>query len=893
MCSSPPMTQDLSFIKSLSPIQEHFLRKTLLEICIKEELHALSQPNGLDALGEPFTATSSNHKQLPILKHFFSHYVRTFPLIASNPQKDQDEFWRDVVQPFVESFNSKGISESIERKELVTKRHQISGRLLSILILFYNSLIISKQEHIYLESDHLKDSDKAKLDKLTKQPAAVRKNLELAQSSGTLVDYEKKSYTNNLSVNIIAVDQITTTEPELRQPWNVFSYTPKAQRSHFLFVIQCTTRLGEEGEYKYESHFISRSYLDFKELDSMLRLKYPGLVATEVGPLPQKLKNDDGVAIDSSNKFHREKLRLALRGYLFSLIGNPEIAHSSALRRFLDEPGHSFTQLLEQQHNDYLQRQELEKTRFLTQIEFQQKTATTVYELSRDFEKFKKDLLANPRLLSMIFEQFSKLTLIEDTPPLLRTFFEWCKIEIAATLYQTFLSQDNSSDWYKKCQKFHRLFPYSACYTILKYTNPMRVVSKVVDLLLVNMPSVNLWNRPEKKKVNNLLSIMFVILLDEDLEDFLKERQKLENSAPLNQAKYEKFIERIRSYVHAESVDVTDLVKEEAVFKNADLLMTVFSTDKLEPQLEDGDYATLAEIQELFDKYPEVDDMDLYVQLKQLWQVEVRLRDKELIKQLWKEPELTRLIKKFLMVFYNPLMAVMKECDIHLAFRDFQHFMNDLMAELAELDKGEVYYTTPIEIFDRFKALVDKYEGTLWRFLRDMYVKDLKRIFLNLILWVEEFLVALQTKDRAPGKVTMEMEKLSATAQIDAPLLVRQLDQRIEAITAKRRVLRDYLAGTKDGSAGASTQAEIDLEWKAVNEQVFEMDGGAFGLDAEAFDEVRAGTVAAERGSSGGKGEFLRKMAQLDGQLLSTGEIEKLAPAAHAQLHAILEGLSA
>ena len=34
--------------------------------------------------------------------------------------------------------------------------------------------------------------------------------------------------------------------------------------------------------------------------------------------------------------------------------------------------------------------------------------------------------------------------------PLLKTFNEWCKVEIAATIYQTFISQDNSSEWFNK-----------------------------------------------------------------------------------------------------------------------------------------------------------------------------------------------------------------------------------------------------------------------------------------------------------------------------------------------------------------------------------------------------------------------------------------------------------
>lgn len=917
------MTRDLLFVHLLSPTQEHFLRKSLLEICIKKELHALSLPNGLSGVGAPFSCPDpENTPQLPILSHFFANYVRTFPLIASNPPDQQIEFWRDVVQPFVESFNEKHISDSIERKDSVTKRRQVNGRVASLLILYYNSLIVSPREHIYLNSDHLKDSGKAKLDKMAKGPSVLKNAPSSLPPTHSLHDYSDMAFVNNTNVNFVAVDIVDPEESlpkTARKPWNLFGYSmgssASASKSHYMFIVQATSRSGSADAYTYDSHFILRSYLDFKDLEAKLKRKFPGIMATDVGPLPLKLKNDDGVqnpdSPSSSSQYHREKLRLALRGYMVSILANPEIAFSDIMRRFLNEPSLVFYELLPSQHKDYLLRNEMERNRLLTQMEFQQKTAATVYELSKDFEKFKSQLVQDPHLLSSVFEQFSKSSLVDEMSPLLRTFFEWCKNEVAATLYQAFLSQDNSSDWYKKCLKFHRLFPYSACYTILKFTNPVKMVSKMVDLLLVNMPTMSFSfgsDNGGKKKVHNLLSMMFVVLLDEDLDDFLKEKHKLLTEAPLNEPRFKVFIDRIITYVRGDKTMINDSVKDEAVTSGQDLLMTIFSTDKLQPQLSTADHQSLAIVSEAHRRYADAHENGteeaamtdgVYVALKQLWQLEVRLRDKELLKQLWQEPELTRLIKKFLMVFYNPLISVMKKCDIHLAFRDFQHFMNDLMEELGRLDQGEVYITTPLEIFDRFKGLIDKYENTVYRFLRDMYVKDEKQIFLKLVRWIETFLVALQSKHKEPQAVTMEMDKLDIEEEVDAGLLIQQLDERIAAITAKRLVLRNYLAKVKAQSRqDKSAQEKINQEWQAVNEGMFGMDGEEIGLDGEEFDAVRAGALAEDMDKPGPghgdaeKAQFLKEMALLDRRMDGNiGEIEKVAPAAHAQLHAILAAL--
>lgn len=913
------MSNNLEFIDSLTPTQVHFLKKFLIEWCLTDELHYLSQPHCLEYLGPPFKHSPELLDQLPLLRYFFRKFIATFPMITNNPEEDQVAFWRDTVQPFVESFNEKYISDAVERKDQVTKRHQVNVRLLSVLLLYYNSMIITDKEIQYLTEDHLKPSDKGKLDKLSKNPALAKVGIDAFLKPMSLSDYPRMVYVNDIHINIIAVDMIKGEEPEEGETAS-WSYNPlrllatkEIAKLHYSFVMQVTVRTKEDLGYLYKSHFTSKVYLEFRRLESKLKKKYPGIMTTEVSRLPHKIRHDDGITdTDNSSssstihtlttstrspkpKFYREKLRLALRGYLNNLSSKPEIAHCDVFSAFLAGPK-TFLALSADQTVDYEQRLELERKRLVTQTEFQEETAKTLYHLTQSFEKFKSELVLHPHQLSKQFEEFATSLLIDELSPFLRTFFDWCKLEIAATLYQVFLSQDNSSEWFSKCRKFHKVFPYTVCYGILKYTNPVKIMSRIVDLLLVNMPSVSFpWNTNEKKKVNNLLLMTLVMLLDEDLQDYLKERAKLMESQPLCGPEYAVFIKRIDNYVHSKDPQLTEDIKAEAVENESNLFMTILSSELIEPRLRTCDYEALSGIRQAYEAYlaieehKQIETAQTYVSLRQYWQLEVRSRDKELMKQLWKEPELTQLIKKFLTVFYQPLMTVMKKCDIHLVFRDFQRFMDDLMLELAQLDEGDMYFTSSVEMFDRFKRLLDRHESVFWRFMHDLYVKDDQRLFLRLVEWIESFLVTLRTKYTDAESVTLRLAALQPTSAVEPETLIRELDQRIASILDKRRLLKVYLQQTAQvpNNGATNAQEQIDEKWDNMNKGMFEVRGDEFGVsaaDVEDYNLMHMHEVATAN-DEGEKHALLKQIAEIDRRIHNPGgEIAKLGKSAHLQL---------
>ncbi|CAK7909764.1 hypothetical protein CAAN1_21S00430 [[Candida] anglica] len=952
---------ELNVVTGLDPTHEHFFKKYLLRNRLSHELHQLSHPDCCKQFGYPFKSSveladeKSLHStteqiptvQLPLLRYFFNTFVSTFPFIASNPKHEQLIFWQDTVQPFLENLNSKQISKSHERKGLVTKRHRANTKVLSGVLLFFNSMLVSPQELTYLNSNHLEASASSRLDKLGAGKSGgggtKRDPNPLAQNT---TNQAYMTYNSDIAINVVAVRRVTREGPDSEEGSNTGSYwkpkfrifgtaTPSLakKRHHYEFIIEVTkrTKTGAKNQYSYNSHYIARPYHEFRQMEKRLKRQYPGLMSTDAPKLPRKLTHDGGISssewdtkeksMNSTNALRastssqsssssnysnvslfREKLRLALRGYLNSLLKFPEIALSNTLEDFLSNPQEIFYELSEIEEKDSQERINHEKSMLETQYEFQQKASSLILGLSKDFDGFKKKLVMNKGALEEIFNEIGSSKSINDLSPMLRTFIEWCKLETAATLYQMFLSHDNAGEWFAKCKKFHGLFPYSVVYGILRFTNPVKVVTRVVDLLLVNIPNINPWGESGGK---SLLSMIFVMLLNEDLNDFTKELVILEQEKIVGD-QYSIFLQRLRAYLD-EDESILEDIREDAAISEQDLVLTVLSTDKLEPRLSDDDWVTFADIERSFcayetvsnkrtdlsneDKSEALHESELYLNLKQYWQIQIRKRDKDLMKQLWQEPELTKMLKQFLTLFYQPMMKVLGKCDIHLVFKDFQIFMDDLMITLEKLSDGEMYFMSSLEIFNILKSLLDRHEIVFWRFLHTLYVKDDSRLFLGLIQWAERFLTILRLKYTNTSSVSLDLEELARHVDVDKEKFSEQLNALVNQTLEKRRLYKDYLdekANISEKSVLPGSQRDLDRKWDETNENIFGNGESEFGINAEDLDDFNLEVAGGIESKPAGYGdideheqdidrELQRKIRALDNEQgrVGTSELDK------------------
>ncbi|CAH6723747.1 PX domain-containing protein [[Candida] jaroonii] len=796
------------FLDDLTPSEEHFLKKVLLERRLDRELSLLSNPHSLRSFGSPFKTDATISEKLskgefPLLKFFFDNYITKFPFITNNSEKDQTVFWQETVQPFIESVTSKNLSNSNDRKENVTKRRQMNRKFTSGLLLFYNSMIITEKDLVYLETDHLKPSDVGKLDKI--------KAYETPMLSD--VHDDELRFENGLNVNIVSVKIVNQKSGWFRND------------HHYEFIIQI---IHEQG-VKY---YVSRAYHEFKNLESELKSKFPGIMNIETGKLPAKFKHDATTLV-------KEKLRLSLRGYLTSLVSFKEIVDSKEFKYFISEG--KFNDLTPEQQQDYEKRLDHERHILSTQFEFQKQLSNIMIDFSKRFDDFKAQLIKDPSTLTKIFQEIGSKETLDDLSPLLSIFIDWCKIELSATIFQIFLTQDNSNELLTNLSKFHRLFPYGITYNILRFTNPISIISKIINLFLITIPGT---------KNKSLLSMLFIMLLDEDLSGYEVEIEDVKKK--LN---FPNFVSAIETFIDEKLIE-SDLDIDENLHE---IFNSIEKPTKEESQfLENPDTANLTN-------------------LKQLYQLKIRHNDKLIMKSLWQEPELTKLLKNFLIIFYQPLIKLLSKSKLHLFFRDFQHFNDELVELLVKLNDEEMYYLSSVEIFNRLMKLLDDHIIIFWRFIHNLYNNDDDQLFHKIIKWIEDFLVKLRMKYTDVDKVKV---RIKCDEPLNKDIFLDQLHQIMNKTIEKRKLFKNHYQKDKKDRKENSLEDNWDkLHNLNQNDEEFGMyneDVEEYNLELNNKDE-----------------EFQKELKKINDMVVDTSEIDKLDGTLVEELERIFRSITA
>lgn len=906
------MTGDLPsrevFLAKLTPAEEHFLKKRLLENRLANELHLLSSPECFQLFGEPFksnTKLSKNYK-FPLLRFFFDHFIRTFPFLAYHSPEVQEEFWQGKIQTFVENFNKKGISGSEERLQKSTKRKQINKKVLSTLLFFFNSFYITKNDKKYHSEQHIRPTEISVARKLQTSDSAslTRPHVSVDQS---LHEFSPGSFINDIYLNIVSVLQLESKKSNKSYfPSSIFSTGGKTgqnsgrndgsfNKGTDQYVIHVVVRtLIADNKYNYSSYFIRKSYEQLSVFDKSIRHHFPGLLHS-FGRLPKRIPHDEGIealvterkidadteliydegstesfktarcTIPKSKDIHiereeaiimrREKMRLALRGYLNSLLRCKEIVVSNIFDDFIGSNSNEvYNELSKSEKEDYEARLIHEKNMYNTQVQFQIQVSNVILDLGKSFDNFKDELISNPSALSSLFQEIGKTSNIQNLSPIIINFIEWCKLQMSATIYQLFVASDYSCEWFRKCYKFHRLFPYNLVYGILRFSNPVKIISKLLDLLLVDIPTFSMPSIPwimtkhadKKKGSKNLLSWIFIMLLDEDMNDYSQELASLKKRILRMDAKFGILLNKIDNYVNSISPFESDNINVRAKEEGKDLLLYVLSSDDVKPKLDEAIRYLFDMIHDSYDRLngdlsTQSVDSEVYILFKQYWQLTIRKRDKALMKMLWQEPEMTLLIKEFMIIFYQPIMRVLAKADMHVAFKAFKEFMDDLMKTISEINDGQMYTLSPSEMFLKINSILDRHQDQFWEFFHSIYKNDDQEIFINLAKWIEKFLYALRLKFSDPQKVTLDLDKILGSGG-DFDTIHNQLLTYVRCVLKRRQIIKGYLqekSDTEDAAASQSDSQKINHEWGKMANEIF---GGLaaddFGVDEEEINDL-------------------------------------------------------
>lgn len=551
------------------------------------------------------------------------------------------------------------------------------------------------------------------------------------------------------------------------------------------------------------------------------------------------------------NLLPREKTRAGLRAYLRGLLEDIEITHSDILKEFLFKG--RIHKLTISEENDIKQRENLDLLLLLNQLKFQNETYKKIVELKKSSLTLRSVLLESDDGLVQVFNEFNEKEHIYELSPMLRSFIDWCKIEIAATIYQMFLGTDSSYEFYSQVRKLHKLMPYSIMIQILRFTNPMIIMKSMLDLLMAN---------PFGGK--SLLQTMLYGILSDDIKSQAKVVAELEE-----QINNPTIVQRLKFFVNeCSDYDMIENLKQESKDTSFDLVLTLLMSPQLSanfdlPEINDN---LLNHVMESYNEYKKLKTVTpeslifvnqekaaYYSNIRQLYKIYLKIHDKEILQQLWSQPDLTNILKDLFTMFYRPLASLFRNSHVDVAFKSFQRFMDDLV-ELMDGLINEIYIMDSGKIVDMIMKVIEKHEDEFYNFLHQVYVNDKEKIFENLIIWINNILKFLRIAKTGSSKYSrVDFDSVILRSEdVDNDELLHELDAIIEFVRQQRAEANKREAKREKAKAQGENP-DIEDNWDLINRDLELFNGDDFGLNEHDLLEFQD-SDAEDNGSDNGEG---------------------------------------
>lgn len=660
-----------------------------------------------------------------------------------------------------------------------------------------------------------------------------------------------------------------------------------SEKGEFNFV----TRVRQEASE--ETWYIAKTYSDFKHLVSDLRKEFPG---KELPKLPHQSKigvssttsfenssqadpadnpttpkekivstfeeekssptdslTDYTDGQDESDEFQdakesvtkhfpREKLRTSLRQFLRVLCEDNEVAASVSLLKFVNGTKIDMATIPQPVLEDIKSRESIDIANLENQMAFQKLAFEETLKLQGAMKDFKASILKDEEYLVKLFQEIKEKDSIEQLSPTLKSFMGWCRINLSATIYQTFLGNDGGYELFTQIKRLHRLLPYTVMVQILKITNPMAIMKGMMDLFMA---------RPFGG--NSLLQSMFSSVLSDDLKSQFKLARELEDSL----TKESKFGAEVSTTISTAIFENEDnsFVDMEGVHAEATEL-SMPTAIVLAMKCCDNNRLSQDALDELIESYslwktrknPGTENLSrvdsstsiaevpglYFSHVKSLLQIYIRERDKRLMKKIWQDPELSQLLKSMVTLFYEPLVRIFRVSKMDVAFKNFEKFMNDLVALLDDVINGRGSYSTSFGIVDAISALVKKHEDSFFQFIHDICSNDSEKTFEGMITYLTMTIKFLQ-KSRYGSGERLDLAKLvnqCSDRDINFELLKEQLDALVKSKQEARQLYQKIVNSRSFSSEKKSKSVRdvMERKWRESNEAALPQTATELGL---------------------------------------------------------------
>lgn len=587
--------------------------------------------------------------------------------------------------------------------------------------------------------------------------------------------------------------------------------------------------------------------------------KTPSLGTFSIGKLEKSFKNtlkvpmghhrtySNGSSVSNehtSTNLPREHLRLALRGYIKSVTKRAPLAKSPELELFLCN---SPMILTPDENLDVQNRMKLDHLTTLEHLKFQKTLVKAVSELEVEVSKMKDQL--HEKGFHYLFDEIKEHQSIEDLSGPIKGIIEVVEIEIASTVYEMFIGSDSAPEFYRMVKRMHKLMPYKMMTTILRFTNPLQMVKKFIDLFTFQPFG----------KGKSLLQIIFMGALSDDVKKYDEELRVLKTRFDSLGAKA--IYKRIDEYFESDD-DIVLQVKEMSKFSGLELCVAILIPNNGLTGVEEVRKDVLIEILKDFKNGVRRDD-SIYTLCVRYFQRKLRRWDKEMMRELWEANEMMDVIKDLMSIFFEPLIELFKRAEVYKYVPIFQKFMN----ELVYLCDGYLYDNGSVNRGDIVISLIsleDKYSKFVYKFMRDIYLNDLEadvesRLFDGMIDWMNRFLSFANSGERR-----LDMDAiLSPLDQSRREEVKREVKQVAKRVAMKRELYSEI--GVQDQQQ--PQQRGISANWDKIHDRVYTI-GVSIGLEAinveeedeEEEEETVAKSVSIEKYSDLQMSEFLAEL---------------------------------
>lgn len=827
---------------TLSIVEQHFLKKQIIETLLIQEFNKLapdySDANALQKFGPPFanynplfppenpseTLAISRQfqkdydQEFPLLRWFFIQFLSSFPFV----ERQDESFWIQDIQCAFVLWRQLGISNSNDR-QTTSKRDLLLYKTIRSALFYYNSLLRVPGEDAYFEHT---DNDYKKVSKY---------------------HFKDKTEAYSKSINGIILNVCGVTRVTQEHGWSIWHSA--ATTSHYDFII--SVKREDDSQY-----YIKRRYKEFVALQKALSKKY---LASELPHLPSKIKLNSSVPgqDDETSRLPREKLRISLRFYLQALITDKKLLKSNQLVSFLTE--NSFTELTHQEMVDVGNRDHIDRAIAQQEMEFQMETVHSIERLSQSVEKFKSDLLGggDNNGLFVILKELSTKESISSLSLPLRSFIELIKLSIASTLYSMFIANDDNYELFKTLKQLHFLVPYKVMTQILRFTNPLSVINRMINLFLY---------APFGGK--SLMSLLTSYVLNDDMKSIEKEL------AGLVDLEFSSIESKIDSYIESDDRVVAEVKKNSIKYQIPVCLAVVLNNNEL-PHLDEDCVSRvfqsyhysleLKEYESFIEKQPVslsaeskpdekytllLEKSLLYNKLVKVLQLKLRMKDKQSLLELWNSPKITAILRKVIVVFFTPLVKLFTKAQVYRYVPVLQSFMNELI-DLIETREGLILKGE--NMVGKFMDLLANYQEHLFQFIHSIYLHDMETegVFANLIGWFNKFIVLLQQP-----RDEIDLVKILSETTFDQDELKREIGVIVDEVEKKRKAFNVLKSEQKS------------TNWDQINSDlgdIFSGGGknGLLGLSSNDIDEFNLESGAKEKESVCPKASVEKRLEEI------------------------------